>query len=74
MRTKVDLVTYTDILDFVAIAGTVKPRVRLSNADRSFIVNAKSLLGVLSSIEWDEDLYCECDEDIYTLIERFAAI
>lgn len=73
MRTKVILDTYSDILDFVAIAGTVEPRVKLSNFDRSFIVNAKSLLGVLSSIEWNEDLFCECDEDIYSLIERFTA-
>ena len=37
-------------------------------------VNAKSIIGLmLAKIEWSDGIYCECDEDIYALIEKWVA-
>jgi hypothetical protein len=69
MRVKVELVTINDVIDFVNIATSVKEPVYLVGED--FKVSAKSLLGVRYSMEWSE-LWCECERDIYTKIEKFV--
>jgi hypothetical protein len=69
MRVRVDLVTLGDVKSFVAIASKIEEPVYLVGED--FKVSAKSLLGVTYSMEWDE-VWCECERDIYHKIERFV--
>ena len=69
-RTKIELVGLTDVNKFVAITSKLPGKIKLSDGD-SYSVNAKSLLGCLASMEWDE-LYCESEADIYTHIAEFA--
>ena len=54
---------------FIQKANEFKSSIWVEKDDRR--VNAKSLLGALASMEWDE-LYCESDADIYTHIAEFA--
>ena len=69
MRVKVELDTMNDVAQFVAIATQVDVPVHLVGHD--FRVSAKSLLGALYTMEW-EDVWCECEKDIYTKIEKFV--
>lgn len=69
MRVKVELETMNDVTQFVTIATQVAEPVYLVGQD--FRVSAKSLLGALYTMEW-EDVWCECEKDIYTKIEKFV--
>ena len=59
----------TDIKEFTDICGQRAHAVHLTDGN-GFRVSAKSLLGAMAAVEWDE-LYCESEEDIYMLIEKF---
>lgn len=73
MRHKINLITESDVLKFVRIATSIKEPVYLTNADRVLIVSAKSILGVkYSQVEWD-DLYIECEKDLYFEMHEFFA-
>ncbi len=67
---RINLVTMTDINEFVKIASNLRPQVHLIDGS-GFRVNGKSLLGAMATVEWDE-LYAECDEDIYSDIADFV--
>lgn len=69
MRVRVNIDTVTDIANFVLIANQVKANVYLTN-NNGLKVDGKSFLGVAHAHEFDE-LWCECDEDIYTKIQDF---
>ena len=68
MRVKVRLDTQTEVVDFVKIVTTIDAPVFLSSND--LCVSGKSLLGALYTMEWEE-IWCECEKDIYHLIEDF---
>ena len=67
---KIELITTTDIMDFVNTVSTVSGDVKLID-DAGFCVNGKSLLGAMASVEW-KSLYCISDEDIYTKILKYC--
>ena len=69
MRVKVTLDTVTDIANFVLVASTVDSHVYLTSGD-GLKVDGKSFLGVAHAHEFN-DLWCECEEDIYTKIKPF---
>jgi hypothetical protein len=69
MKVKVALETMSDVSEFVAIASKVKEPVVLVGED--FKVSAKSLLGALYTMEWQE-VWCECEVDIYSKIAKFV--
>ena len=71
MRVKVELVTMTDVVQFVGIATQVNEPVYL--VGHGFRVSAKSLLGAAYTLEWDE-VWCECERDIYTKIDKFVIV
>lgn len=71
MRIKVRLDTVTDIANFVLITSKVKTDVYLTN-NRGLKVDGKSFLGVAHAHEFDE-LWCECEQDIYSMIKEFIA-
>lgn len=67
---KIELITTSDIVEFVKIATTVPGNVKLIDGN-GFCVNGKSLLGAMATVEWGS-LYCESDEDIYMQINKFC--
>ncbi len=70
-RYKVELVTVSDIRNFVAIAGRCEGRVMLSVSD-NFCINAKSLLGVMlaKNMDWN-NLVLMSENDCYEAFKQF---
>lgn len=62
MRIKIRLDTMGDIQEFVAAATAIPEKVSLEDNSGNR-VSAKSLLGAIYTVEWDE-IYCLCDRDI----------
>ena len=69
MKVRIALETMSDVSEFVSIASKISQAVNLTSGD--FKVSAKSLLGVVYTMEWQE-VWCECSEDIYSKIEKFV--
>lgn len=67
---KIELVTNSDINEFVKIAASADGYVKLVDCN-GFCVNGKSLLGAMATIEWSE-LYCISENDIYSNIQKFC--
>ena len=70
MKIKVRLDTVTDIANFVLVANQVKYNVYLTN-NNGLKVDGKSFLGVAHAHEFSE-LWCECEQDIYSIIKDFS--
>ncbi len=68
---KIELVTATDIKEFVGIAGKCKGKVLLRCSD-SYCINAKSLLGVIvaKKMQWN-DLYLLTENDCFSAFKKF---
>ena len=62
MRVKVCLDTMGSITKFVDVTSRIPCKVTLEDGN-GFCVSAKSLLGSLATIEWD-NVYCRCEKDI----------
>ena len=69
MKAKVNLETMSNINEFVAIASAINEPVYL--VGDNVRVSAKSLLGALYTMEWQE-VWCECEVDIYNKIAKFV--
>lgn len=69
---KIELVTTSDIMEFVRIATEETGAVKLMDGN-GFCVNGKSLLGAMATVEW-KSLYCESENDIYSKIEKFCVV
>lgn len=67
---KIELITTSDIVDFVKIATNETGVVKLVD-DTGFCVNGKSLLGAMATVEWNS-LYCVTEDDIYSKIQRYC--
>ena len=71
MKVKIQLDTLSDVRRLVAAATQVPVPVYITDG-AGLKVSAKSLMGALYSIEFDE-LWCECEMDIFHLISPFMA-
>lgn len=67
---RINLVTNSDIVNFVNDVSNVEGTVRLVDG-KGFCVNGKSLLGAIATVEWNE-LYCESENDIYQKIQKYC--
>ncbi len=72
MRIKIRLDTMSEVNSFVGDMTKSNATVYLTDGNRDFIVSAKSLLGAVYSMEWDE-IWCESDEDIYHIVSKYEA-
>lgn len=72
MRAKIRLDTMKDISQFVTVCAKIPVPVHITDG-AGLKVSAKSILGVMYSMEF-ADIWCECEEDIYHLIERFTIL
>lgn len=70
MKVKINLETATDIANFVLATSKVKDPVYVTDNDR-MCIDGKSFLGLAYAKEFNE-LWCECDKDIYSLISEFV--
>ena len=62
MRQRVRLDTMTDIQKFTEVVSRIDERVFLED-NTGYKVSARSLLGALLSMEWEE-VYVHCEKDI----------
>ena len=72
MKAKIRLDGLTDVARFVLKTSSVKEPVYVTCGER-ICVSGKSFLGLAHAKEYNE-LWCECEKDIYTLIEEFIVI
>lgn len=70
MKVKIRLDTASDIANFVLISSKIREHVYVTDGDR-LCIDGKSFLGLAHAAEFSE-LWCECDRDIYSLIEQFV--
>ena len=70
MRAKINLDTMKDINDFVRICTRIPVAVHITDG-AGLKVSGKSLLGVMYAMEFD-DIWCECEQDIYHEIVKFV--
>ena len=73
MRNKINLVTMTDITEFVRICEGIEGRIGLFCGKNGYRVNARSMLGCLAALEFDE-MWIDSDNDIYNKIEKFIVV
>lgn len=72
MKVRIALDKMSDVVGFVNAVSGVPHEVFLSDGKRQQVC-AKSQLGaILAKMEWDE-IYCECEADIYAIIARYTA-
>lgn len=75
-RVKIELNTLSDVIEFVGIINKLHERdsgpIHLTNGVE-YKVNAKSLLGCIASMEWN-NLYVESDFDLYSHVSKFASM
>lgn len=72
MKARIRLDTMRNVQDFVNIASAMHGNVYITD-NAGLKVSAKSLLGALYAMEFDE-LWCEAEEDIYHNIQDFIII
>lgn len=72
MKNRIELVTMTDVIEFVNAVSQVDGEVYLIDKNRKFKVNAKSVIGcLLSQAEWEET-WIESEGDCYELIKKWV--
>lgn len=72
MRVKIRLDTTSDIANFVLATSKIKEHVYVTNGER-LCIDGKSFLGLAHAREFTE-LWCECEKDIYSVIEPFVIV
>ena len=72
MKAKIRLDTMRDVNEFVRICTGVTSAVYITDG-RGLRVSAKSVIGAMYAMEFDE-LWCECEKDIYRRIEDFIVL
>lgn len=72
MRIKIRLDTMSEVNSFVTDMTKSGANVFLTDRDRNFIVSAKSMLGAVYSMEWEE-IWCESDDNIFHIVNKYAA-
>lgn len=70
MRVKLNLDTMSKVSRFIGEMSKYGGNAYLTDGDRNFIVSAKSMLGAIYTMEWDE-VWCESDEDIFQIVNKY---
>ena len=68
---KIVLDTVTAVNKFVGIANSIPNAVITVTDNNGLRVSAKSIMGMLYALEFEE-LWCESDEEIYEKIKEFV--
>jgi hypothetical protein len=71
VRVKIRIDTLSEVNAFVNAVADVQEPIYIVNDSRDIKVSGKSLFGVAHASEFD-DIWCECEKDIYTKIEKFV--
>lgn len=69
VRAKINLDTMSKINAFVGICSRLDYKINLIDGN-GYCVSAKSLVGALATVDWNQ-VFVECDKDIYAYIQDF---
>lgn len=72
MRAKINIDTMSAIQEFVNIAQGIDAKVDLIDGE-GYRVSSKSLVGALATMDWNE-VFVECEQDIYSKISDFVVV
>ena len=72
MKVKIRLDTMKDINQFVGICSKVPEPVHITDG-AGLKVSAKSILGVMYSMEFEE-IWCETEANLYSQLDKFIII
>ena len=75
IKWKIALDTMSDVSAFVAITTQYQEDLVVENDNQTFRVNAKSLMGMLYSTEWEGNVYLTCQTEpagLYSALERYV--
>ena len=70
MKVKINIDTLSKINAFVAVCSQLDCKVNLIDGE-GYCVSAKSLMGAVATMDWN-NVYAECEKDIYTDIREFV--
>lgn len=70
MKVQINIDTLGKINEFVAICAQLDCKVNLVDGE-GYRVSAKSLMGAIATMDWN-NVYAECEKDIYTHIREFV--
>ena len=71
MNAKVNLDTMSKINAFVSICSRLDCKVDLIDGN-GYRVSAKSLIGAVATMDWNQ-VFIECEKDIYAYVQEFLA-
>lgn len=71
MKAKVNLDTMSRINAFVAVCSRLDCKVDLIDGN-GYRVSAKSLIGAICTMDWNQ-VFIECERDIYAYVQEFLA-
>jgi hypothetical protein len=71
MNAKVNLDTMSKINAFVTVCSRLDCKVDLIDG-KGYRVSAKSLVGALATMDWNQ-VFIECERDIYAYVQEFLA-
>ena len=71
MKERVNLDTMSKINTFVAICSRLDCKVDLIDG-MGYRVSAKSLMGAIATMDWNQ-VFIECEKDIYAYVQDFLA-
>ena len=72
MRVRINLETACDAAEFSTLVANVKGSALIRDG-AGHCVNAKSVLGALYALEFEE-LWFESDEDLYSVLDKFIVV
>lgn len=72
-RMRIELVTQSDVLEFMQIATEAKGEVYIEDGSGNLRISGKSILGVkMASVEWNDLYAVYSDSTISTKLYKFA--
>ena len=69
-RYKIELVTLTDVKTFTEIASNQSEDIQIQLTDGNYIINARSILGVMYALEWN-NLWLIASEPVYDAFKNY---
>lgn len=72
IKWKIVLDTTSAIADFVGIVTGFEENLYVENGEKTFRVSAKSMMGMLYSTEWKDDVFITCETEPVGLYSALA--
>ena len=68
---QVQLETLHDVAEFVAAINSVEYEVRLTTYDGKYVVSAKSMIGAIATMDWNDVWVISDSEELFNLARKW---